>query len=292
MTLPSVEGEEAELRAEVSKMLDVAYEKALGHAMDREIGTTPLPFTGLRNEPGIQIRRITDDAALVTGVSLPVPEFVRTAVEQGRAFVMQDEIVFQSPTPDEIKQLTTPLPVAEPRTLREILFNHRALAAATAREITELMAELQPLFVNPETTTLTLVPVETFGGDECEHPGCDDPKCPGGGIGMSDAVGPAWSDCNRAWGKIYRVEDLGTPEEFHQFEGEQVRVDVTVKNADLPFFAKRFGDSLPEDITPKRRQCERDHVGYPSPEPTCRSCGRRRSEIHADNCRLLGGSPR
>lgn len=32
------------------------------------------------------------------------------------------------------------------RTLREILFNHRALAAATALEITELMAELQPLF--------------------------------------------------------------------------------------------------------------------------------------------------
>lgn len=33
----------------------------------------------------------------------------------------------------------------EVRTLREILFNHRALAAATALEITELMAELQNL---------------------------------------------------------------------------------------------------------------------------------------------------
>ena len=36
-------------------------------------------------------------------------------------------------------------PTDQPRTLRQILFSHRALAGADALEITELMAELQPL---------------------------------------------------------------------------------------------------------------------------------------------------
>lgn len=44
----------------------------------------------------------------------------------------------------------------QPRTLREILFSHRALAAATALEITELMAALEPLFRQPADNTRIL----------------------------------------------------------------------------------------------------------------------------------------
>lgn len=44
---------------------------------------------------------------------------------------------------------------------------------------------------------LTLVPVEVFGGEP------DDDTW---GYGLMDAV-PAWSDCNRADGRIYRVDD-------------------------------------------------------------------------------------
>lgn len=63
--------------------------------------------------------------------------------------------------PHEQQAATDVLPVSlthtadQPRTLRQILFTHRALAAATALEITELMAELQPFLDGPDAGMVT-----------------------------------------------------------------------------------------------------------------------------------------
>lgn len=63
--------------------------------------------------------------------------------------------------PHEQQAATDVLPVSlthtadQPRTLRQILFTHRALAAAKALEITELMAELEPLFRRPDPSGVT-----------------------------------------------------------------------------------------------------------------------------------------
>ncbi len=71
---------------------------------------------------------------------------------------------------------------------------------------------------------LTIVPVEVFGADE--------------GYGLCDAV--SWfGDCNRAFGKIYRVEDI-------DYHGKKLRedgdtVEVWVKKSDVSFFDKKFG---------------------------------------------------
>lgn len=87
---------------------------------------------------------------------------------------------------------------------------------------------------------LTLVPVEVFGG--CDHPGCHD-TCDTFGYGLCDAVGPGYSDCNRAIGRIYRVEDL-TPEngDYMIDEGKQVRVHVWIAESDAEFFTQKFGE--------------------------------------------------
>lgn len=99
-----------------------------------------------------------------------------------------------------------------------------------------------PEVVTPRVQVrLILVPVEVFGADGCDHPGCDDPQCPGGGYGVMDAVGPGFSDCNRAIGHIYRVEDLSRDgEEYLVDDGQQVRVAVWVDQSDLPFFKVNF----------------------------------------------------
>jgi hypothetical protein len=78
---------------------------------------------------------------------------------------------------------------------------------------------------------IRLVPVEVFGLLCDEHE--DLPKTVP--RGLSDAVS-SWSDCNRAEGHIYRVdEDWATRE-----AGEAAR--VWVADADLPFFEKRWGE--------------------------------------------------
>lgn len=85
-----------------------------------------------------------------------------------------------------------------------------------------------------------LVPVEVFGGD-CGHVTdgvlCEAPFS----YGLSDAV-PAWSDCNRARGRIYRVEDVPGPRE----SGDSLT--VWAAQADLPWFERRFGDA-PDECT-------------------------------------------
>ena len=70
---------------------------------------------------------------------------------------------------------------------------------------------------------IKLIPVEVFGAED--------------GYGLMDAVS-WWGDCNRAVGKIYRVEDLDVPDDTRK-TGETV--EVWVKKSDLPFFEKRWG---------------------------------------------------
>lgn len=50
-----------------------------------------------------------------------------------------------------------------------------------------------------------LVPVEVFGA-LCDHPAHGGEPVPVP-LGLSDAVA-AWSDCNRAWGSIFRLSDI------------------------------------------------------------------------------------
>lgn len=70
-----------------------------------------------------------------------------------------------------------------------------------------------------DLVAVRLVPVEVFGTD---------------GYGLMDAV-EAWSDCNRAIGRIYRVDDMPIRQ-----DGETI--EVLVRRADLPWFEKRWGD--------------------------------------------------
>lgn len=79
--------------------------------------------------------------------------------------------------------------------------------------------------------TLSLVPVEVFGADD--------------GYGLMDAAS-AWSDCNRAEGRIYRVDDLNPS---YRLPGETVQ--ICIKADDRAFFEKRWG--LPEEEATKTR---------------------------------------
>lgn len=73
-----------------------------------------------------------------------------------------------------------------------------------------------------------LVPVEVFGA-ECDK--CQEPF----GYGLSDAVA-WWSDCNRAFGHIYRFDDLGGDRE----PGDSLTVWVDRAEYEA-FSARRFG---------------------------------------------------
>jgi len=83
-----------------------------------------------------------------------------------------------------------------------------------------------------ETVTLRLVPVEVFGAED--------------GYGLCDAVS-CWSDCNRAVGKIYRVDEDWSNRE----EGETVT--ITIDKSDLAFFDKKFGDYEEDKIISKKQ---------------------------------------
>lgn len=116
---------------------------------------------------------------------------------------------------------------------------------------------------DPQTdlVPITLVPVEVFGGDcDChidaghayvQPEGTPEgmtaqeqpsgvvklvPRCAGWGYGLSDAV-QAWSDCNRADGRIYRVDE--TDPKYRE-PGETVT--VYVPRAALPWFEKHWGE--------------------------------------------------
>jgi hypothetical protein len=78
-----------------------------------------------------------------------------------------------------------------------------------------------------------LVPVEVFALWCDDHP---EPKPVS--WGLSDAV-EAWSDCNRADGRIYRVEDNPDAHRY-RLPGETAR--VWVPDEVWPFFEKRWGE--------------------------------------------------
>jgi hypothetical protein len=107
-----------------------------------------------------------------------------------------------------------------------------------------------------------LVPVEHFGTDEEFCPNCGTGiEC---GYGVMDAV-EAWSDCNRAIGRIYRVDD-DYSEPYRQ-PGDTIT--VYVPQSEMAKFQKRFGDDagnrcpachkpyreLPEDHQLSRPSC-------------------------------------
>lgn len=86
---------------------------------------------------------------------------------------------------------------------------------------------------------LTLVPVQVFAaglcGNNCEN--CETHQ----GYGLMDAVS-AWSDCNRAVGKIYRVDDVG----LSKYRNTGDTVTIQVKREDVAWFDKQFDE---EDTT-------------------------------------------
>lgn len=86
----------------------------------------------------------------------------------------------------------------------------------------------------PDLVPLRLVPVCVFGA------GCGTEEhiatCPDCGYGLCDAVS-SWSDCNRAIGRIYRVDDT-RPE--HRQPGETVT--VWVPRDQLCWFDKRWAE--------------------------------------------------
>lgn len=79
---------------------------------------------------------------------------------------------------------------------------------------------------------VTLVPVEVFGGDCDCHTRRPGSGCEGWGYGLMDAVEP-WSDCNRAEGRIYRVDD-----QARRRAGDTVTVYVA--RQDLGWFKREF----------------------------------------------------
>ena len=106
----------------------------------------------------------------------------------------------------------------------------------------------------PAFVQIHLVPVEVFGGndpaeeDALGKAGLD----PRWSYGLCDAV-QSWSDCNRAWGKIYRRDEEGsTP---YRKPGETVTVYVAPE--DMFFFDKVWSDSGPDDLRPERPSPER-----------------------------------
>jgi hypothetical protein len=85
-----------------------------------------------------------------------------------------------------------------------------------------------------------LVPVEVFGADEDDCASC------GGtvrfGYGLMDAV-QAWSDCNRARGRIYRKDDDYS--EGYREPGDVIT--VYVPQSEMEKFERRYGDTVEGD---------------------------------------------
>jgi hypothetical protein len=110
-----------------------------------------------------------------------------------------------------------------------------------------------------------LVPVEVFGADveHCRKCGEEVPF----GYGLMDAV-PAWSDCNRALGRIYRADEASSKP--YREPGDTIT--VYVPESEMAKFQQRYGDDpngrcpachVPYDelpkthrVTPARPVCE------------------------------------
>jgi hypothetical protein len=111
-------------------------------------------------------------------------------------------------------------------------------------------------------TRVRLVPVEMFGAGEEDCPEC--PATVTFGCGLMDAVS-GYSDCNRAIGHIYRVDE----EDSEPYRAPGDTITVYVPESELPKFARRYGDIFDG-------RCPACHVRYDElPEghqvrrPTC-----------------------
>jgi hypothetical protein len=99
----------------------------------------------------------------------------------------------------------------------------------TWETLPEYLARTHPDGAPDGLVPVRLCPVEVFGADQCDR--CQAPA----GYGLMDAVS-AWSDCNRAHGRIYRRDD----EEFARAEGDTILAWVTPGEAEK--FDKLLGD--------------------------------------------------
>lgn len=89
---------------------------------------------------------------------------------------------------------------------------------------------------------LRLVPVQIFNAGRCPDHGsdtegnnptrCSECRENVEGYGIMDAVSP-WSDCNRAIGHIYRIDDAD-----YRYSGENI--EIFVNKNDLSFFEKEW----------------------------------------------------
>lgn len=109
------------------------------------------------------------------------------------------------------------------------------------RDLETVMSDSQP----EEVTTLVavqLVPVEVFGAfcDHPDHQGRFEPFA----WGLCDAVQP-WSDCNRAEGHIFRVDDVAG------YRRPEDSIRVWVSGEDKAKLEQRWGS--PPDFPPTAR---------------------------------------
>ncbi len=101
-----------------------------------------------------------------------------------------------------------------------------------------------------------LVPVEVFGAGEEDCRECGAViRC---GYGLMDAV-QAWSDCNRAIGRIYRKDDDCT--EGYRNPGDNIT--VYVPKSEMAKFERRYGDLVDGDYD----RCPACHVPYSKLSP-------------------------
>lgn len=113
------------------------------------------------------------------------------------------------------------------------------------------MTEIAAASVTPQGDPLVrviLVPVEVFGAESEDCPGCGEVVKTG--YGLCDAV-PGYSDCNRAIGHIYRVDEP-EPEPWRQ-DGDTIT--IYVPQSELAKFGQRFGDLAAD-------RCPNCHVPY------------------------------
>lgn len=112
------------------------------------------------------------------------------------------------------------------------------------RQADARQAKLAAASMPDDLVPVALVPVEVFGATCACHDHlegtADGVKCSGWGFGLSDAVS-SYSDCNRAEGRIYRVDD--TDPDYRE-PGDTIRIFVS--KADLPWFERRFGEQQHE----------------------------------------------
>lgn len=114
--------------------------------------------------------------------------------------------------------------------------------------------------MSEELVPITLVPVEVFGGHcECHEKHAEDTDCAGWGYGLSDAVS-SWSDCNRADGRIYRVDDTDPK---CRTAGETIV--VYVPRGIVPWFEKHWGEGAQEraEVEAAQEQVVAEMLGRP-----------------------------